>query len=71
MSSVKISNLTKKQADMFVSWFTEIGVGRDSFNDFLITNDVKSIEEDELKWNVLAFDKEGHINHEIIIKNKQ
>ena len=71
MSSVKISNLTKKQADMFVSWFTEIGVGRDSFNDFLITNDVKSIEEDKLKWDSYDYIPIEYAEHEIIINNKQ
>lgn len=44
-ASVLIAGLTDKQADMFVSWFSEIGIGRDSLNDFLITNSVEKVEE--------------------------
>lgn len=69
MSSVKISNLTKKQADMFVSWFTEIGIGRNSFNDFLITNGEKEITDNELIWDSNNYIPIEYAEHEIVVNN--
>jgi len=48
---------------MFISWFSEIGIGRDSFNDFLITNDVEKVEEcnEEVKFDTSSISPMKHL----------
>jgi len=62
-ASIVIAGLTDKQADMFISWFSEIGIGRDSFNDFLITNDVEKVEEcnEEVKFDTSSISPMKHL----------